>query len=50
MLKLMLVISTINVVLNIIAYWIAKNKKEKVRSITTTICWFITGTLAFIFI
>ncbi|AUN11454.1 hypothetical protein [Clostridium botulinum] len=50
MLKLLLVVSTINIVLNIIAYWIAKNKIEKVRSITTIICWFITGTLAFIFI
>ncbi|HBJ2612655.1 TPA: hypothetical protein LA742_001081 [Clostridium botulinum] len=49
MLKL-LVVSTINIVLNIIEYWMTKNKIEEVRSITTTTCWFITGTLAFIFI
>ncbi|MCW6112189.1 hypothetical protein [Clostridium sporogenes] len=50
MLKLLLVVSTINIVLNIIAYWMEKNKIEKVRSITTSICWLITGTLAFIFV
>ncbi|EHN15497.1 hypothetical protein [Clostridium sporogenes] len=50
MLKLLLVVSTINVVLNIIGYWMAKNKIEKISNITTSICWLITGTLAFIFI